>query len=606
MPRTYKRSFQYRFAHPVETVWPALADTARFNEAAGFPKHAIREVEQEDGAVRLFASGNFSGVQMEWEEFPVEWVYGQWFWHWREFSKGPFRTIGAMVEFEPTADGGCICRYEVGATGRTALGHLILNTGFFPKAGKDFAALCGQVAKWAEGVSSVPYSVAPFRPGPAEQVRIDAMIRQMEDTPYGHGLAQRIVDWVLAAQEVDLVRIRPIELARTLDVSQRDTVEAMLQAVRVGLLQQRWDLLCPRCRGAKVAVDGLDQLPSEAHCVSCRIDYERDFDRNVELTFTPSHALRPVYDGEYCLGGPMTTPHVLAQVRLDPGAKRDWPGRLPKGPYRARDLRGGPYAEFEHDGEAAPEVILDEDDVRTGQPAAAGQLTFGNMDRGVRYAVIERRDWAEDALTAARATTLQAFRDLCAAQSLRPGDSAGVSHVALMFTDLLDSTALFDREGDAAAYATIRAHFAWIAGIVRRHDGGVVKTMGDAVLAAFSEPKQALAAAVDIQKGIDGFNLREGSGLVLRTGIHCGPALAVTLNGRLDYFGQTSNLAARLEDQSRGGDIVISDAMREDPTVRPTADALGAVREGAEVKGIDSEVSFWRITVRPDGETSGE
>ncbi len=74
--------------------------------------------------------------------------------------------------------------------------------------------------------------------------------------------------------------------------------------MRTGLLQQRWDLLCPRCRGAKVAVDGLDQLPEEAHCTSCKIDYDRDFDRNVELTFTPSSALRLVYDGEYCLAGP--------------------------------------------------------------------------------------------------------------------------------------------------------------------------------------------------------------------------------------------------------------------------------------------------------------
>jgi class 3 adenylate cyclase len=602
MARTYKRKFSFRFEFPVETVWPALADTARFNEAAGFPKHEIEDIEEEDGTIRMFAEGNFSGVQMAWEEFPVEWVYGEWFWHWREFSKGPFRSIGAMVAFEPANDGtGCTCHYEVEAISRSAFGHLILNTGFFPKAERDFRTLCAQVAEWAEGVSSVPYKVEPYAPGVAENVRIQSMIGEMDSSSYGHGLARPLVDWVLAAQEVDLVRIRPLALAGKLGAGRRHMVEAMFQGVRVGLLQQRWDLLCPRCRGAKVAVDGLDLLPVEAHCHSCKIDYARDFDRNVELTFTPSSALRPVYDGEYCLGGPMTTPHVMAQVRLEAGSTRSWPGRLPAGPYRARDLRGGPYVEFEHDGSSVPSILLTEEDVRTGNKEKQGQITFGNLGRHRRYAVIERRDWATDALTAAYATTLQAFRDLCATESLRPGDSTGVSHVTLMFTDLRGSTALFEAVGDAAAFAKVREHFFWIAHIVREHEGGIVKTMGDAVLAAFMEPKQALSAALAIQDGIDGFNIRTNSDLVLRVGIASGPALVVTLNGRLDYFGHTVNLAARLEGQSVGGDIVMSNTVRSDPTVRALADAHAPLKERARLKGMDDDITFWRIGGSPPG-----
>ncbi|WP_417517518.1 adenylate/guanylate cyclase domain-containing protein [Minwuia sp.] len=601
MARTYKRSFTYRFDHPVETVWPALADTARFNEAAGFPKHEIEEVEQEDGSVRLFAEGNFSGVEVAWEDFPVEWVYGQWFWHWREFHKGPFATIGAMVTFERLDEGAaCNCHYEVSATARSAFGHLILNTGFFPRAEKDFRRLCAQVADWAEGVSQVPYQVEPHRPGPAEQQRIDDMVRHLEATDYGHGLGRKLVDWVLNAQEVDLVRIRPLVLARALNAPPRHAIELSLQAVRAGLLQQRWDLLCPRCRGAKVFVDGLDRLPEEAHCASCRIDYRRDFDRNVELTFTPSAALRPVYDGEYCLGGPMTTPHVMAQVRLDPHAERSWPGQLPAGPYRARDLRGGPYVEIDLDADRSPVLILTEDAVMSGEDAPAGELRFVNRDIRQRYAVIERRDWAADALTAAEVTTLQAFRDLCAAESLRPGDSAGVSHVTLMFTDLRDSTAMFERQGDAEAYATVREHFVHVAEIVRHHDGGVVKTMGDAVLAAFAEPKNALQAALALQDGLEGFNVRNNTDLVVRIGLHAGPAMAVTLNGRLDYFGRTANLAARLENQSRGGDIVMSDAVRHDPTVRALAERHDPVAEKAAIRGVADEIRFWRIDLARD------
>src|SRR3546814_3952953 len=75
--------------------------------------------------------------------------------------------------------------------------------------------------------------------------------------------------------------------------------ELCLQGVRSGLLTMRWDLLCPRCRVAKAAVPALDQLPKGAHCPTCNIDYERDFSRNVELSFLPAPAVRPLCSGEH-------------------------------------------------------------------------------------------------------------------------------------------------------------------------------------------------------------------------------------------------------------------------------------------------------------------
>ena len=114
-------------------------------------------------------------------------------------------------------------------------------------------------------------------------------------------------------------------------------------------------------------------------------------------------------------------------------------------------------------------------------------------------ALIEDRTWVRDALTAPEVISLQAFRDLFAEATLRPGDDAGVSQVALLFTDLQGSTALYERVGDAAAYNIVREHFALLAAIVRDHDGAVVKTIGDAVMASFSDPAQAVRAAIAMQ-----------------------------------------------------------------------------------------------------------
>jgi class 3 adenylate cyclase len=225
-----------------------------------------------------------------------------------------------------------------------------------------------------------------------------------------------------------------------------------------------------------------------------------------------------------------------------------------------------------------------------------GTVTFVN-DAGFELAaLIEDRTWVRDALTAPEVISLQVFRDLFAEATLRPGDDAGVSQIALLFTDLQGSTALYERVGDAAAYNMVRGHFALLAAIVRDHDGAVVKTIGDAVMASFSDPAQAVRAALAMQAQIG------STELVLKVGVHAGPSVVVTLNDRLDYFGSTVNMAARLQGQSTGGDIVLSGAVAEDPAVREAIADVPSHRETVVLKGFSEPVGFVRLT--PGRETS--
>ena len=82
---------------------------------------------------------------------------------------------------------------------------------------------------------------------------------------------------------------------------------------------------------------------------------------------------------------------------------------------------------------------------------------------------------------------------------------------------------------------------------------------------------------------------------MIKIGIHAGPCVAVTLNERLDYFGGTVNLAARLQGESRGGDIVLSEAVAADAEVAAAIAGCRVARESAELRGIDSPVGFRRI-----------
>jgi class 3 adenylate cyclase len=99
---------------------------------------------------------------------------------------------------------------------------------------------------------------------------------------------------------------------------------------------------------------------------------------------------------------------------------------------------------------------------------------------------------------------MQAFRDLFADAVLRPGDQVAIGRIAFLFTDIKGSSDLYNRVGDARAYGFVREHYAVLTRAVREHDGAVVKTIGDAVMAAFADPVNALDAALAIRDDIAG------------------------------------------------------------------------------------------------------
>ena len=95
--KTETRRWNWQLDYPADALWPFVSDTARFNEAAGLPKHEIEEIEQPDGAMLYLASGRQGPFRLAWRELPVNWVAGQWFEHCRIFSKGPLGLLCALA-----------------------------------------------------------------------------------------------------------------------------------------------------------------------------------------------------------------------------------------------------------------------------------------------------------------------------------------------------------------------------------------------------------------------------------------------------------------------------------------------------------------------------
>jgi class 3 adenylate cyclase len=581
-----RRTWTWTFDLPPDELWPVLADTNRFNEAMGLPTYVLEETPQANGTILRRGRGKAAGFALEWEEKPYEWIHGRHFRQARVFTKGPFRRFGPVFDLEPDGSGGSKVSYALDWEPLTLMGRLF---------GARLARQAGEV------VGKRILEAVAFAKGARE--RAAALAAEIDRSPYGNGLGRTLADRVLTAMATDLLPLKPKPLARELKVPQRAAVEGCLAGVRAGLLTMKWDLLCTNCRGPKLSAGALSELPRGAHCPSCNIDYDRDFEKNVELSFAPAPSVRPLMAGGYCLSGPMATPHVAVQLLLAPGEKRSVPLDLPPGSYRLRTLHPGAHVDLEHDprhgGGAFPGLRVTASGVEATSPGEAGpegaSVTFAN-DAGFELAaLIEDRTWTRDALTAPEVISLQVFRDLFAEATLRPGDEAGVSQVALLFSDLQGSTALYERVGDAVAFNMVREHFALLASIVRDHDGAVVKTIGDAVMASFGDPANAVKAALAMQARIASFG-EEGHELVLKLGVHVGPSVVVNLNDRLDYFGSTVNMAARLQGQSQGGDIVLSRAVADDPAVKPLLMAVPAREESVPLKGFAQPISFVRLT----------
>ncbi|MEI6861975.1 MAG: DUF5939 domain-containing protein, partial [Verrucomicrobiota bacterium] len=401
----------------------------------------------------------------------------------------------------------------------------------------------------------------------------------------------------------------------------RDTLHLFLHATRAGLLDFSWDMICPHCRGAQKPAASLAGVTSVAHCESCDVDFTTNFDQCIELTFTPNAAVRAVMRADYCVGGPQVTPHIVAQQSLASGERRVLSIALKPGRYRLRVPGVAAQQAFRVAAGAPRSLRLDLGLALTaglsgppfGEPAVApdGELTLVNATDAAGLAIIEHMAWSDQSTTAAEVTSLQLFRDLFSREVLRPGEQISVGTMTVVFTDLKNSTQLYREIGDAPAFGRVLTHFEILKGAVAAEGGAIVKTMGDAIMAVFPRPVAALRALQHAQRQLahpQDFSLPAGvtvppsslRPLALKAGLHCGPCLAINQNDRLDYFGTTVNLTARLCGLCTGTDLILSSAVRADAEIAALLAGSGAdivcQPERATLKGFGNEAfEVWRV-----------
>jgi class 3 adenylate cyclase len=451
-------------------------------------------------------------------------------------------------------------------------------------------------------------------------------------------VADAIAQLIESGEDHELNRINALDFASRTGLDEERVISGFLHASRLGLFDLTWNVLCPGCGGVLDAHSTLKSLRhDDYHCGLCACGYEASVDEQVEVAFTVSPRVRRIAAHDPNTLPPweyfkqifwssgvdlnkesftsLTDEVVLEMLELPAGEKAVMSLQLPKEfiiifepvTHTAQfiDVQGEPTRERQQLSLLYRKAPSPSGGNMTLRPGPL-RLSIDNQ-AGVRvlpsvfiaadalHRLIGRR---KPFLTAKRMLTNQTFRDVFKADNLNIDQRLKITSLTFLFTDLKGSTALYERVGDLAAFDLVRAHFRALLEIISSEKGAVVKTIGDAVMATFIRPEHAIIAGLRMRAAMDALNAeRGGKDLVVKIGIHEGPCLAVMLNERQDYFGQTVNIASRVQGLSTSQAIHVTGPIIDAPAVAAILDrqAITPIQKQAALRGIADKMIVYEI-----------
>jgi class 3 adenylate cyclase len=386
----------------------------------------------------------------------------------------------------------------------------------------------------------------PTQSPPAEATPGQYLLRRLAKYSFDPEDLRAFAAYLDRASPLELYRLNPRRAAAKAEIDLRRALEIATLAVREGVFELIWSVNCAGCNLEMDHFNNLNapSLESEMICPVCTMPNVIAADHQLRVSFT----LHP----------------SISQLDLPSLEVRGPDGKPPRGPEEFARL-------------VTPEQL---------------ELMTNLEQLSAEYAPVTGLDLIH----------VQLFRDFFKDQVLPVHVSLNVRRVALIFTDLRGSTAMYAAKGDPQAYNLVRQHFELLGRETARYGGVIIKTIGDAVMASFLREVEAARAAVAFHHAIAAFNrqnnLASDELLVLKVGLHSGPCLSVNLNDTMDYFGTTVNTAARISSLSKGGDIVVARATLENDEMREAFVAGGfAPRESmsATLRGLPQPVEVTRL-----------
>ncbi|QHO76024.1 adenylate/guanylate cyclase domain-containing protein [Bradyrhizobium sp. CCBAU 051011] len=453
----------------------------------------------------------------------------------------------------------------------------------------------------------------------------------------GDDVVDMLERMVRDAPDHALNKMNALDLAAKEGLAEERVVAALLNAVALGIFEMTWNVMCPSCAGVLSANKSLKTLDRRQYnCAFCAAGYETTLDNLVEVTFTVSPRVRrisahnpddlsvPEYYRQVFWSSAIDLPTdlermldevTLESVDLPPGERAILSLHLPAGTLIVFDpvthtaqfleVSGGQTNERQNLSVIFNKVQVPVETIAL-HPGPLRLTLENRTDSRVLPAVwmanqaldnlLSRR---KPILTAKRLLTNQTFRDLYRTDTLAIGQRLKILSLTFLFSDVKGSTELYERVGDLVAFDLVDEHFRLLQEIIVSERGAVVKTIGDAVMATFETPDRAIAAAIRMREAMSDLGAqRQHQSLRLKIGIHEGSCLAVTLNAQQDYFGQTVNIASRVQSLAASRSIVVTKSVVENAQTQTLLESNGlkpALRRVA-LSGIEDEVSVYEIS----------
>src|SRR5215475_3225896 len=433
-----------------------------------------------------------------------------------------------------------------------------------------------------------------------------------------------------------LNKMNAIDLAAKHGLDAERVIAALLNAVGLGMFERTWNVMCPNCAGVLSANKSLKTLDrAQYNCAFCAAGYETRLDDLVEVTFTVSPRVRKIAAhspdelsaAEYyrqmfwssAIDLPADPEKLLREVTLETvdlpaGERAILSLHLPKGTLIVFDPVTHTAQFLDVSGEETSErqnlsMIFGKVQVPVETVAlrpGSLRLALDNRTESRLLPTVWMANQALDdllkrrkpVLTAKRLLTNQTFRDIYRTDTLAIGQRLKILSLTFLFSDLKDSTGLYDRVGDLVAFDLVNEHFRVLQEIIASESGAVVKTIGDAVMATFETPDRAIAAAIRMREAMSDLGAeRQHQSLHLKMGIHEGPCLAVTLNDQQDYFGQTVNIASRVQGLAASRSIVVTEPVVENAQASALLEnnGLKPTHRRVALSGVAGEMSVYEI-----------
>jgi class 3 adenylate cyclase len=452
----------------------------------------------------------------------------------------------------------------------------------------------------------------------------------------GDDVAAMLECMVRDAPDHALNKMNALDLAAREGVDEERVIAGFLNAVSLGIFEMSWNVMCPSCAGVLSANKSLKTLDrAQYSCAFCAAGYETTLDNLVEVTFTVSPRLRKIAAhnpdalpaAEYyrqifwssAINLPADLEKLLREVTLEavelpPGERAILSLQLPAGTLivfdpvthtaQFLDVKGEEVSARQNLSMIFNKVQVPVDTVAL-HPGPLRLALQNRTDGRVLPAVWVANQALDDLLqrrkpilTAKRLLTNQTFRDIYRTDTLAIGQRLKILSLTFLFSDLKGSTELYERVGDLVAFDLVDEHFRVLQEIIASEKGAIVKTIGDAVMARFETPDRGSAAAIRMREAMSDLGAqRQRQSLRLKIGVHEGSCLAVTLNDQQDYFGQTVNIASRVQGLAASRSIVVTKQVAENAQASALLESSGLkpTLRRVTLGGIADEMSIYEI-----------